>query len=109
LIRNIWWNILLERYGYLKLKHVFLPMAYFYTDVSLFEGSGVFLEELDFKAFFALGTFALIFQDEVYTILACSDYCLRECLSGKTICICSDSRFALLALSLHTLSSRLVL
>jgi hypothetical protein len=41
--------------------------------------------------------------------MACSDYCLRECITGKTICICSDGRTALLALSLHTVSSRLVL
>jgi ribonuclease HI len=30
-------------------------------------------------------------------------------MTGKTICICSDSRVALLALSSHTVSSRLVL
>jgi hypothetical protein len=72
----------------------------FYNDDSLFEcrvGSGVFFEELDFKASFALGTFATVFQAEVYAILACSDYCLRECMSGKRICICSDSQVALLA------------
>jgi ribonuclease HI len=84
----------------------------FYTDGSLFvgrAGSGVFLEELDLKASFALGTFATVFQAEVYTIMVCSDYCLRECMTGKTICICSDSRAALLALSSHTVSSRLML
>jgi hypothetical protein len=46
----------------------------------LFEGragSGVFSEELDLKAFFALGTFATVFQAEVYAIMACFDYCLR--------------------------------
>jgi hypothetical protein len=83
-----------------------------YTDGSLFEGwagFGVFLEELDLKASFALGTFAAVFQAEVYAIVACFDYCSRECINGKTICICSDSRAALLALSLHTVSSRLVL
>jgi ribonuclease HI len=41
--------------------------------------------------------------------MACSDYCLTECMTSKTICICSDSRVALLALSLHTVSSRLML
>jgi hypothetical protein len=48
----------------------------FYTDGSLFEGrwdSGVFSEELDLKASFALGTFATVFQAEVYAIVACSD------------------------------------
>jgi hypothetical protein len=67
----------------------------FYTDGSLFEGregAGVFLEELDLKASFALGIVTTVFQAEVYAILACSD-CLRVCMTGKTICICSDSRF----------------
>jgi hypothetical protein len=84
----------------------------FYTDGSLFEGragSGIFSEELDLKASFALGTFSTVFQAEVYATMACSDYCLRDCMTGKTICICSDSRAALLALSSHTVSSRLVL
>jgi ribonuclease HI len=83
-----------------------------YTDGSLFEGrvgSGVFSEELDLKASFALGTFATVLQAEVYAIMACSDYCLRECMTGKTVCICSDSRAALLTLSSHTVSSKLVL
>jgi hypothetical protein len=78
----------------------------FYTDGSLFEGRaafGIFSEELDLKASFALGTFVTVFQAEVYAILACSDYCLRECIAGKTICICSDSRAVLLALNLHSL------
>jgi hypothetical protein len=82
----------------------------FYTDGSSFEGmvgSGVFAQELDLKASFALWTFSpLVFQAEVYTILACFNYCLRE---RKTICICSDSLAALLALSSHIVSSRLVL
>jgi ribonuclease HI len=73
----------------------------------LFEGRagfGVFSEELDLKASFALETFATVFQPEVYAIYA--DYCLRECMTGKTICICSNSRAALFALSLHTVSHR---
>jgi hypothetical protein len=65
------------------------------------------LEELDLKASFALGVFATVFQAEVYFILACSDFYLRECMTGKTVCICSDSRAALLALSSHTVSSKL--
>jgi hypothetical protein len=68
-----------------------------------------FFEKLDLMASFALGTFATVFQAEVYAIMALSDYCLRECMTGKTICICSDSRVALLALSSHTVSSRLML
>jgi hypothetical protein len=77
----------------------------FYTEGSLFEGragSEVFSEKLDLKTSFALATFATVFQAEVYAIVVCCDYCLKECMSGKTVCICSDSRAALLALSLHT-------
>jgi hypothetical protein len=46
--------------------------------------------------------FATVFQAEVYAVLACSDYCLRECMTGKTICICSESQAVLLALSSHS-------
>jgi hypothetical protein len=77
----------------------------FYTYGFLFEGradSGVFSKELDLKVSFALGTFATVFQTEVYAIMAYSDYYLRECMTGKTICICSESWAALLALSSHT-------
>jgi hypothetical protein len=84
----------------------------FFRCGSLFEGragSGVFSEELDIKASFALGTFAIVFQAEVYAIMACPDYCLRDCMTGTTICIFSDSRAALLALNSQTVSSRLVL
>jgi hypothetical protein len=79
----------------------------FYTDGSLFEGragSGIFLEELDLKASFALETYTTVFQAEV-----CFDYCLKECMSGKMICIYSDSWAALLALTSNTVSARLVL
>jgi hypothetical protein len=68
-----------------------------------------FSEELDSKASFALLTFATVFQAEVYAILACSNCCFREFLPGKTSCIYSDSRAAILALGSHTLSSRLVI
>jgi hypothetical protein len=99
---------------WLSVAEAWLPSdgLKFYTDSSLFEGrvgSGVFSEEVDLKASFALGKFATVFQAEVYAIMACSDYCLRECMTGKKICIRSDSRAALLALSPHTMSSRLVL
>jgi hypothetical protein len=56
----------------------------FYTDGSLFEGRAG-------SASFALGKLATVFQAEVYAIMACSDDGLRECMTGKTICICSDS------------------
>jgi hypothetical protein len=44
----------------------------YYTDSSLLEGwacSRVFLDELDLKVSIALGTFATVFQLEVYAIL----------------------------------------
>jgi ribonuclease HI len=68
-----------------------------------------FSKELDLKTSSALGTAATVFQTEIYAILACFDYCLRECMTGKTIWICSESRVALLALSFPTVSSKLVL
>jgi hypothetical protein len=94
LIENIWWNIQYpSREIWLSEAEARLPSdgLKFYTDGSLFEGrvgSGVFSEELDVKASFALGTFATVFQAEVYAIMTFSDYCLRECMTGKTICIC---------------------
>jgi hypothetical protein len=47
----------------------------------------VFSEELDLKGYFALGTFATIFQAEIFAILAFSDYCLRECMTDKTLIV----------------------
>jgi hypothetical protein len=66
----------------------------FYTDGSLCEGrasAGVFSDTLDMGESYALGSLATVFQTEVYTILACSDYC------RSAICICSDSKAMLLA------------
>jgi hypothetical protein len=73
-----------------------------------FRAGRVLEEKLDLKASFGLGMFATVFLAEVYAMLACFDYFLRECMTGKTICICSDNRAALLALSSHTVSSMLV-
>jgi hypothetical protein len=55
-------------------------------------------KELDLKESFALGAVASIFQTEVHTIL-----------NRQTIWICSDSRTALLSLTAHTVTSKLVL
>jgi hypothetical protein len=38
---------------------------------------------ISLKASFALGTFVTVFQAEVYAILACSEYCLKECMTTK--------------------------
>jgi hypothetical protein len=111
LIRNFWWSIPLERGDYLSEAEALLSSDA-YTNGSLVEGRavyGVFSEELDLKEFFALEAFASVFRTEVHAILSCSEYGLEKCMSGKTICICSDSRATLLALSSHTVSSKLVL
>jgi ribonuclease HI len=53
---------------------------------------------------YALETFATVFQAEVYAIMACSYYCLREYMTGKTICIhtqCHRGRNSLQGLSIH--------
>jgi hypothetical protein len=54
------------------------------------------------------GTQATVFQAEVYAILVCSEHCRNLQLRDKTICMCSDSRASLLALSPYTISSSLV-
>jgi hypothetical protein len=79
----------------------------FYTDGSLCEsraGAGVFSDTLDIRESYALGLLATVFQTEVYAILACSDYFWSSNMHNMTICICSDSKAALLALSSYTFS-----
>jgi hypothetical protein len=76
----------------------------FYTDGSLCEGR----DTLDIRESYALGSLATVFQTEVYAILACSDYCRSANMHNMTICICSDSKAALLALSSYTISSKLL-
>jgi hypothetical protein len=81
-----------------------------YTDGSLCEdraGSGVFSDSFDVRESYALGSLATVFQTEVYAILACSDYCWSANTHNMTICICSDSKAALLALSTYAISSSL--
>jgi hypothetical protein len=83
----------------------------FYTDGSLCEGgadAGVFSETLDIRESYALGSLATVFQTEVYANLACSDYCRSPNMHNMTICICSDCKAALLALSSYTISSKLL-
>jgi hypothetical protein len=50
----------------------------------------------------------MVFQTEVYAILACSDYCWSANMHNMTFCICSDSKAALLALSSHTILFKLL-
>jgi hypothetical protein len=53
-----------------------------------------FFEETDLKASFTFGTFATVFQAELNAILACSDLCLRKCMTGKTISDQQNIKFA---------------
>jgi hypothetical protein len=77
-------------------------------DGSLCEGravAGVVSDTLDIRESYAHGSLATVSQTEVYAILACSDYCRSANIHNMTICICSDSKAALLALSSYTISS----
>ena len=83
----------------------------FFTDGSLLDGqagAGVYSESHNTGEAYALGTLATVFQSEVYAILSCSENCRNAQLRDKVICICSDSRASLLALSSYTISSSLV-
>jgi hypothetical protein len=68
----------------------------------------VFSDTLDIGEFYALGSLATVFQTEVYAMFACSDYCRSANMHNITICICSDSKAALLALSSFSISSKLL-
>jgi hypothetical protein len=76
----------------------------FYTDGSLCEGRAGLGFFSDYKGI----SLATVFQTELYAILACSDYCRSATMHNLTICICSDSKVALLALSSYPISSKLV-
>jgi ribonuclease HI len=83
----------------------------FYTEGSLCEsraGAGVFSDTLDIRESYAPRSLATVFETEVYAILACSDYCRSANMHNMTICICSDSKAALLAPSSYTISSKLL-
>jgi hypothetical protein len=87
-------------------SHTSSSTKFFYS--SLCEGragAGVFSDTLDIREYYALAT---VFQTEVYAILASSDYCRSANMHNMTICICSDSKAALLALSSCTISSKLL-
>jgi hypothetical protein len=80
----------------------------FYSDGSLCEGragAGVFSDTLDISKSYAFGSLATVFETEVYAIFTCSNYCRSANTHNMTICICSDSKAALLALSSSTILS----
>jgi hypothetical protein len=66
----------------------------------------VFSDTLDIRESYALGSFATVFHTEAYAILA--DYCRSAIMNNMTICICSGSKAALLALCSYTISSKLL-
>jgi hypothetical protein len=68
----------------------------------------VFSDTLDIRESYALGSLATVFQTEVYAVFVCSDCCRSANIHNMTICICSDSKAALLALSSYTISSKLL-
>jgi hypothetical protein len=83
----------------------------FYMDGLLGEGrvgAGVFSDTLDIRESYTFGSLVTVFQTEVYPILAYCDYLRSANMHIMTICICSDSKAALLALSLYKISSKLL-
>jgi ribonuclease HI len=82
-----------------------------FTDGSKLEsdstGAGVYGPGGTEKSY-PLGKHASVFQAEVYAIFRCSGICLEEGRTDRRICICSDSRAALLALASHKITSCLV-
>jgi hypothetical protein len=81
----------------------------FFTDGSFCggrAGAGVFSEILNIRELYALGTHAMVFQSEVYDIMAFAEYCISEDIVNRAI---SDSRAALLAHKSYAVSSRPVL
>lgn len=72
-------------------------------------GAGVYGKTTRTRLSFALGSYATVFQAEVYAILACGLENLKRVPKGKTIQICSDSQAALLAIQSSKVRSRLVL
>lgn len=55
------------------------------------------------------GPRATVFQSEILAIKMCAEWMLRKRTLGERICICSDSRAALLALDSFRVDSRLVM
>ena len=67
------------------------------------------MESLNIREAASLGSYATVFQAEVYAILMCSGICQRAGLQNERIHILSDSKAALMALSSYRISSSIVL
>jgi hypothetical protein len=62
--------------------------SFFFTDGSVCRGragAGVFSDILNVRESYALGSHATVFQSEVYSILACSEYCISEGIVNRAI------------------------
>jgi ribonuclease HI len=84
----------------------------FFTDGTLCEGTagaGILSYILNVRESYALDSHVIVFQSEVYAILACLEYCISEGIVNRAISICFDSRAALLALKSYAVSSKVVL
>ncbi|KAJ8958679.1 hypothetical protein NQ318_016404 [Aromia moschata] len=72
-------------------------------------GAGVYGKTTRTKLSFALGSYASVFQAEIYAILACGIENLKTAPKRRTIQICTDSQAALMAIESSKVKSRLVL
>ncbi|KAJ8934510.1 hypothetical protein NQ318_012984 [Aromia moschata] len=72
-------------------------------------GAGVYGKTTSTKLSFALGSYASVFQAEIYAILACGMEVLKTAPKRRTIQICTDSQAALMAIESSKVKSRLVL
>ncbi|KAJ8936227.1 hypothetical protein NQ318_009360 [Aromia moschata] len=72
-------------------------------------GAGVYGKTTRTKLSFALGSYASVFQAEIYAILACGMEIIKTAPKRRTIQICTDSQAALMAIESNKLKSRLVL
>ncbi|KAJ8941193.1 hypothetical protein NQ318_008652 [Aromia moschata] len=72
-------------------------------------GAGVYGKTTRTKLSFALGSYASVFQAEIYAILACGMKILKTAPKRRTIQICTDSQAAWMAIESSKVKSRLVL
>ncbi|KAJ8946694.1 hypothetical protein NQ318_006951 [Aromia moschata] len=72
-------------------------------------GAGVYGKTTRTRLSFALGSYASVFQAEIYDILACGMEILKTAPKRRTIQICTDSQAALMAIESSKVKSRLIL
>ncbi|KAJ8941264.1 hypothetical protein NQ318_016929 [Aromia moschata] len=72
-------------------------------------GAGVYGKTTRTRLSFALGSYASVFQAEIYAILACGMEILKTAPKRRTIQICTDSQAALMAIESSKVKSQFVL